>query len=450
RGHDVTVCEANVIGGGTTGGSSGHLDAHPEMGPRELISQLGEAKARRYVQLRLDAINAIERRANGECDFVRVPAYFYSEDRDAEDKLNRQCEAATRVGLEAKVVQQWSLPHAKTGYRIGGMARIDCMAYLRRLSEMVVEAGGKIFENTLVSGPTDKSPKSLAVGQRKVEFEQVVCAVHCNFTDAFRIYLQTPAYQSYVMAVRIGRSMEDALFWDDHSPYYYTRRANSDDANLILVGGCDHRTGTGDEAEAKAKLESYVRERFDVKEIVSTWSAELFEPSDGLPIIGKVPGKENVWIATGLSGVGLTWGTAAAKLIADQIADRDTPLKEELSPSRFGVSGAVTTIVEQTQSMANYAERLLPGENLEDRHLAPGQGAVGTLAGEHVAICRDRDGCEHRHSPLCTHLGGVVHWNEVEQTWDCAVHGGRFAADGARIYGPPEDKLKAPGTNASD
>ncbi|HUG66833.1 MAG TPA: FAD-dependent oxidoreductase, partial [Pirellulaceae bacterium] len=39
RGHDVTVCEANVIGGGTTGGSSGHLDAHPEMGPRELISQ---------------------------------------------------------------------------------------------------------------------------------------------------------------------------------------------------------------------------------------------------------------------------------------------------------------------------------------------------------------------------------------------------------------------------
>lgn len=229
-----------------------------------------------------------------------------------------------------------------------------------------------------------------------------------------------------------------------------TRRANSNDANLILVGGCDHRTGDGDEAEAKAKLESYVRERFDVKEIVSTWSAELFEPSDGLPIIGKVPGKENVWIATGLSGVGLTWGTAAANLIADQIADRDTPLKEELSPSRFGVSGVVTTIVEQTQSMANYAERLLPGENLEHRHLAPGQGAVGTLAGEHVAICRDRDGCEHRHSPLCTHLGGVVHWNEVEQTWDCAVHGGRFAADGTRIYGPPEDKLKAPGTKASD
>ncbi|MEX0824841.1 MAG: Rieske 2Fe-2S domain-containing protein, partial [Pirellulaceae bacterium] len=46
------------------------------------------------------------------------------------------------------------------------------------------------------------------------------------------------------------------------------------------------------------------------------------------------------------------------------------------------------------------------------------------------------------HSPTCSHQGGVVHWNEMEQTWDCPVHGGRFAANGERIYGPPESRLK--------
>lgn len=36
---------------------------------------------------------------------------------------------------------------------------------------------------------------------------------------------------------------------------------------------------------------------------------------------------------------------------------------------------------------------------------------------------------------------GVLHWNEVEHTWDCPVHGGRFTADGQRIYGPPESDM---------
>lgn len=444
RGYDVTVCEANLIGAGTTGGSSGHLDAHPEMGPKQLIDQLGEETARRYVRLRLDAIDAIERRADERCDFVRVPAYFYTEDPAAEDNVKQQCESAARLGLAPSYIHHFPLTHAKLGYRMDRMARIHCLAYLHRLTELVVEAGGKIFENTLVSAPTDKSPTSLTAGKGTIRFEHVVCAVHCNFTDALRIYLQTPAYQSYVMAARVEQDLEDALYWDDQSPYFYTRRARSADANLVLVGGCDHRTGDGDESEALFKLEMYIRERFDVNEIVSAWSAELFEPSDGVPMIGKVPGKEKVWIATGLSGVGLTWGTAAGKLIADQIAGRESPLKDELSPGRFGLSGAATTLAEQTTTIANYAERVLPGEDLKEREFAPGQGAVGSIDGQHVAICRDRHGCEHRHSPLCTHMGGVVHWNEVEQTWDCAVHGGRFAADGTRIYGPPEENLKAP------
>lgn len=38
QGHKVTVLEALVVGGGTTAGSSGHLDAHPEQGSQQLIS----------------------------------------------------------------------------------------------------------------------------------------------------------------------------------------------------------------------------------------------------------------------------------------------------------------------------------------------------------------------------------------------------------------------------
>lgn len=446
RGYRVTVCEANTIGGGTTGGSSGHLDAHPEMGPKKLLKQLGEEKAREYTRLRLDAIHAVGERAGEQCGFHRVPAYYYSEDPEAVADLQQQCDDAGRIGLDATFRESVPLPHAKSGYRIEQMARIDCMAYLRRLTELVTDAGGQIFENTMVSSPSGDAPRAASAGQGTVTFQHLVFAVHCNFTDAHRLYLQTPAYQSYVMSVRIKGEIEDALFWDDQSPYFYTRRVQHDDPHTILVGGCDHRTGAGQESRAQAQLESYIRERFEVEQITGLWSAELFEPSDGLPIIGAVPGKDQVWIATGLSGVGLTWGTAAGKLIAQQLAgDQESPLKDVLSPSRFGLSGAAKTIAEQMTSLGNLAERILPAEDLTAAEFAPGQGAVGEVDGKHVAVCRDRAGCKHRHSAICTHMGGVLHWNEVEQTWDCTVHGGRFAPDGTRLYGPPEKPLDPPG-----
>ena len=39
-------------------------------------------------------------------------------------------------------------------------------------------------------------------------------------------------------------------------------------------------------------------------------------------------------------------------------------------------------------------------------------------------------------SAVCTHLGGVLSWNDAELTWDCPLHGSRFAPDGTRIEGP--------------
>lgn len=192
----------------------------------------------------------------------------------------------------------------------------------------------------------------------------------------------------------------------------------------------------------QAELERWVRKRFKVEEIISQWSAELFEPTDGLPLIGRVAGKENVWIATGLSGVGLTLGTVAGELLAHEILGNPRcDLADRLTPSRFGISNVSNFLSEQTTSAANYAERLLATHEVVRQELQPGEGQVGKIAGEFVAVCRDKDGCEHRMNPVCSHMGGVVHWNEVEQTWDCPVHGGRFQPNGERLYGPPQEGL---------
>jgi glycine/D-amino acid oxidase-like deaminating enzyme/nitrite reductase/ring-hydroxylating ferredoxin subunit len=442
RGRKVTVCEAATIGSGTTGGSTGHLDAHPEMGPAKLVARLGADLAREYVAARLKAIDTIEQLAGGGCGFHRVPAYRYCEDEEVdESKLQEDFDAAQQVGLKVEWSRSIPFPRARVGYVIRNMARIDPLAYLLWQVEVAVSRGVKIFEHTLVPGTSEKNVVSLEAGQGTVQFEHVIFAVHSNYTNALRIYAATPPYQSYVVAARVD-PIPDALFWDNSRPYYYVRRVRSEEPGLILAGGCDHRTGAGDEKAAAQRLESWLRERFETAEIVRRWSAELFEPTDGLPMIGLAVG-ENMWVATGLSGVGLTLGTAAGSWLADRLDQIESPLTAALVPTRFGLAQPLRWMSEQTVAVADIAERILPAKTVDPDTLAPGDGAVGKLDGEHVAVCRDAAGCLHRVSAICTHMGGVVRWNPVEQTWDCPVHGGRFTASGQRLYGPPAEDLES-------
>jgi glycine/D-amino acid oxidase-like deaminating enzyme/nitrite reductase/ring-hydroxylating ferredoxin subunit len=442
RGLTVAIYEASVIGAGTTGASTGHVDASPEMGTSELIHKLGLEAAKEYVQLRKNAIDLIESRAGDCCAFTRLPAYYYSEKIEDEDSVLEQFEAARKLELNAQWPESLPVLHAATGYRIDHMGRIDSLAYARRLANMVTQSGGRIFENSLFKGMKDDDKRQALCGSGVAKFSQIVSCVHHNQAESLRIDMQIPPYQSYALVARINESFPDVLLWDNADPYYYIRRLRSNDDCRIIVGGCDHRTGTGDPINAIAKLREYVFERFDVDGIEKEWSAELFEPTDGLPLIGRSPSYEHLWVATGLSGVGLTLGTMAGAMIAKQITGEKTKLEKELSPSRFSLSDLGHVITEQSQTLPDYAERILPAKTIDADAIPAGEGMVGNYNGTHAAVCRDRDGNLHVQSPICTHMGGVVRWNPFEQTWDCPVHGGRFSKCGSRIYGPPKDPLE--------
>lgn len=268
RGHEVAVCEAQAIGAGTTAGSSAHLDAHPEMGPRQLIETLGIDAAREYTSVRLAAIDLIEERSADETDFARLTAYQYSEKIEDESSLRDDCEAACQIGLSASWCKEVPIKRAASGYQVANMARFNCQKYLDRLVAIAVDCGVKLFEKTLVSGPTDDHPNSLTAGTGEFQFEHVVCATHCNFTKADFLYAATPPYQSYILVAKVGQPPSDALFWDNSDPYDYVRRIGAESDSLILVGGCDHRTGCDAPVKASACLENWTRERFEVEAVL--------------------------------------------------------------------------------------------------------------------------------------------------------------------------------------
>ena len=76
---------------------------------------------------------------------------------------------------------------------------------------------------------------------------------------------------------------------------------------------------------------------------------------------------------------------------------------------------------------------------------AEGQGAVHREGTKPVAVSTV-DGTVCKLSAVCTHLGGIVHWNDNERTWDCPLHGSRFTSDGKLLEGPATSDLPRAGT----
>src|SRR5690606_26721982 len=104
----------------------------------------------------------------------------------------------------------------------------------------------------------------------------------------------------------------------------------------LIAGGEDHKTAHEKNTEkCFRELEAYVRQFFNVQSVPFKWSSQYYEPADGLPYIGHLPGNpENVYVATGFSGNGFTFGTISAMVLADIICNGKSEYQDLYNPSR--------------------------------------------------------------------------------------------------------------------
>jgi nitrite reductase/ring-hydroxylating ferredoxin subunit len=275
--------------------------------------------------------------------------------------------------------------------------------------------------------------------------DAVVVATNSPVNDRVKIHTKQAPYITYALALAAPPGLTRALYWDTHDPYHYVRLGHArGHQEQLIVGGEDHKTGQAhDHAERFARLERWARERFPTAgPVTHRWSGQVMETVDGLAFIGRNPGEDNVYIATGDCGMGITHGTIAGLLLSDLILKRDNPWAELYAPGRKRL-GALGAFLRESLNVAlQYASWVTPGEVSSAAEVQPGSGAILREGLRKRAVYRDEQGGLHVCSAVCPHLGGIVTWNAAEQTWDCPLHGSRFDCRGKVVNGPANSDLQ--------
>ena len=452
-GRRVLVLDEGEIASGESGRTTAHLvsaldDRYFEL--ERLHGRHGAQLAAHSHRAAIDQIEAIARRENIECGFERVNGYLFVPENQSSELLERELAAAHRAGLrDVRLVPTTKgIANAGPALLFPHQAQFHPMRYLAGLARAIERLGGRIFTDTHVSRVEDGAPATVTTARgHTVRAEAVVIATNTPSHDRVVLHTKQAPYRTYVVGLALpAGEITHELWWDTEDPYHYARIAGPLDAatECLIVGGEDHKTGQANDAERRLQsLEQWARRHFPATGAVRfRWSGQVMEPADGLAFIGRNPGEQHVFIVTGDSGNGMTHGTIAGILLNDLIAGIANPWADLYEPKRKTLRAAAELGRENANVSAQYADWLTRGEVRSVDEIAAGGGAIVRQGLHKLAVYRDRDGAVHSLNARCPHLDCIVHWNNLENSWDCPCHGSRFDAYGKLLNGPANSNLQ--------
>ena len=451
-GESVVVLDDGGIASGMTRVTTAHLTNALDDRYFEIERLHGQEGARLTADSHTAAIDKIEelvRKQKIDCGFERVHGYLFLAPGQEPRILDRELEAAHHAGLQGvSKLERAPLESFDTGacLRFPNQAQFHPLKYLAALAQGIQQNGGLIFTHSHANSIEGGKPGRIKVGERDVTADHVVVATNAPVNDLVAIHTKQAPYMSYVVGGRVPRgAVHKALYWDALDSYHYVRLAALDETSeLLIVGGEDHKSGQADDTgERHGRLEAWARERFpQMGALEYVWAGQVMETIDGLAFIGRNPlDKDNVYVVTGDSGMGMTHGTIAGMLLTDLILGIENPWTSLYDPSRKSIRAAGTFLGETLNMAAQFGDWFAKGDVESADRIANDTGAVLRRGLSMVAAYRDETGALHERSAVCNHLGCIVHWNFAEKTWDCPCHGSRFDKLGRVLNGPANRDL---------
>lgn len=442
-GKRVAVLEKDRIGSGETAHTTAFLSYDLDTPLAELKATFKEKiafKAWVSAGQTINRIEAIIKEEKIDCDFSRCPLYRYALNQEGYNFLRREYNLARRLGFLLKLeYQQFGLPYHHY-LKFGLSAKFQPLKYLSALTKRAEKYGALIFENTPVLTFRGNNPITIKTSNGFVKAQDLIFAIHQPIKKTFGINNRLVPAQTFVLAAQIPSGiLPEALYHDTLDPYHYFRIDKKSGFDRIILGGEDRieNQPTSDEDRFR-KLENYLKQLLPKANYTIThrWSGQIFNPIDGLPLIGNMVGSKHRLIATGFAGDGLIFGTLSSFINTDIILGQKNPLIKIYEPRRF--KKPFKFLGQIIKNMKKSIIDLIKGQGEDSfvKKIKPDSGEVFESRGKKIAIYKDSQGKVIKLSPICSHKGCIVNWNNQDKTWDCPCHGSRYDKEGKVIQGP--------------
>ncbi len=418
-GRRVAVVEARHVGAVATGNTTAKISLLQGTKYLRLLRYQPNSVGEAYVEANREGMEWLLRFCDDHgVDVQRRPAFTYAASKSEVPTVRKEYDAARSLGLEVSWCDSLDVPFPNHGAAcLEDQAQFDPMDALAALTVQLRAHGGTLHQGHRVVGASlTGSPEVTLEDGTTLQAQHVVLATGAAILDRGLYFSKVEAQRSYALAFD-STGAPDGMYLSAGSDTRSIRDAPANGGTHLLVGGSGHSVGRiRSELEHVDALRDWTAKYFPGAVETHQWSAQDYSPHDGVPFVGLMPrGRGRIYVATGFDKWGMTNGVAAARSISGRILGTEPEWAKPMSRRSIGPSGVA---------------------NLATINAKVGVAAVGSVV---EGLRRERS-CDVL--GVCTHLGGLLHWNDAESSWDCPLHGSRFDPDGAVLEGPATKPLR--------
>ena len=335
-GHKVVVIDREQLGLGSTRASTAMLQWETDSSLCELTALYGfETAAHVYRRSRAAVAGLAELVAIHRipCAFNPRPTLYLAAGETGDKQLREELGLRHRAGLPGLFMPYLSLRKEfgldrEAAILSPGSAEADPLLLCWSLLEIAAASGARMIAANAVNFHHEGRRVVIETdGPCVVEAANVVLAT--GYVMPHFVMPESHATASSFALSTVPQSPERlwperALIWEASEPYLYMR-VTAD--NRVIIGGEDEDVADPEKRDAmlwnkvltlKDKL-SEIWPKANAT-ISHAWCGAFGETSDGLPLIGPVPGSPNIFAAYGYGGNGITFSYLASRMIAAMIS----------------------------------------------------------------------------------------------------------------------------------
>ncbi len=351
QGHEVCVIDRQRPGLGSTAASTAMLLWEIDRSLNDLTAMYGFERAANIYRRSFSAVSGLAELINTHslaCGLRHKRSLYLAAGNAGARELQAEHKLRMRAGLPGDFLDHLTLLEEFGLYREAaihsiGSADADPLLLCQALLAAASAQGVKIFDASAEN--YDNSGQAVIVeldNGHIIEARHVVLATGYVMPDFVHSSLHKIS-SSWAIATppqppdAIWR--DGVLIWEASENYSYARTTR--DNRIIMGGEDDDRVIEPEERDRlmPEKAETILRKlnglwshAEPVAEFV--WSGAFGATTDGLPLIGPVPGHPRIHAAYGYGGNGITYSYLASRMIAASIAGNNQPWFDDFAIDR--------------------------------------------------------------------------------------------------------------------